>query len=178
MRNAPELWLDRVDSPVGQMLVVTDARGVVHALDFADFEPRMRRLMWLRHGVVDLSEGGETGPVRAALNAYFAGDATALDDLPIETGGTAFQQAVWQALRAIPHGETRTYGQLAETIGRPTAVRAVGLANGANAIAVIVPCHRVIGRDGTLTGYAGGLERKQWLLRHESRTLDGSGSPL
>jgi methylated-DNA-[protein]-cysteine S-methyltransferase len=85
---------------------------------------------------------------------------------------------VWQALRAIPHGQTRTYGQLAEAIGRPTAVRAVGLANGANAIAVIVPCHRVIGRDGTLTGYAGGLERKQWLLRHESRTLDGSGSAL
>jgi methylated-DNA-[protein]-cysteine S-methyltransferase len=74
---------------------------------------------------------------------------------------------VWQALRAIPHGQTRTYGQLAEAIGRPTAVRAVGLANGANAIAVIVPCHRVIGRDGTLTGYAGGLERKQWLLELE-----------
>ncbi|MDP3378069.1 MAG: MGMT family protein, partial [Brevundimonas sp.] len=78
----------------------------------------------------------------------------------------------------IPHGQTRTYGQLAAAIGRPTAVRAVGLANGANAIAVIVPCHRVIGRDGTLTGYAGGLERKQWLLHHESRTLDGRGSPL
>lgn len=178
MRNAPELWLDRVDSPVGQMLVVTDARGVVHALDFADYEPRMRRLMRLRHGVSDLSEGRQAGPVRAALAAYFDGDATALDGLPLETGGTAFQQAVWQALRAIPHGQTRTYGQLAETIGRPTAVRPVGLANGANAIAVIVPCHRVIGRDGTLTGYAGGLERKQWLLRHESRTLDGSGSPL
>lgn len=178
MRNARELWLDRVESPVGRMLVVTDARGVVHALDFADYEPRMRRLMRLRHGVSDLSEGRQAGPVRAALAAYFDGDATALDGLPLETGGTAFQQAVWQALRAIPHGQTRTYGQLAETIGRPTAVRAVGLANGANAIAVVVPCHRVIGRDGTLTGYAGGLERKQWLLRHESRTLDGSGSPL
>ena len=167
MRNAPELWLDRVDSLLGQMLVVTDAKGVVHALDFADYEPRMRRLMRLRHGVTDLSEGGQTGPVRAALAEYFAGDATALDDLPIETGGTEFQRSVWQALRAIPHGQTRTYGQLAETIGRPTAVRAVGLANGANAIAVIVPCHRVIGRDGTLTGYAGGLERKQWLLELE-----------
>mgnify|MGYP000256460077 FL=1 len=170
MRNAPDLWLDRMDSPLGPLLVVTDARGVVHALDFADFEPRMRRLMRLRHGAVDLAEGGETGPVRAALTAYFAGDATALDDLPLETGGTDFQRAVWQALRAIPHGQTRTYGQLAEAIGRPTAVRAVGLANGANAIALIVPCHRVIGRDGTLTGYAGGLERKQWLL-----ALEGAG---
>lgn len=167
MRNAPELWLDRVESPIGQLLVVTDAKGVVHALDFADFEPRMRRFMRLRHGASDLSEGGQTGSVRAALVAYFSGDATALDELPLETGGTAFQQAVWQALRAIPHGQTRTYGQLAEAIGRPTAVRAVGLANGANAIALIVPCHRVIGRDGTLTGYAGGLERKQWLLELE-----------
>lgn len=176
MRNAPELRLDRVDSPLGQMLVVTDAKGVVHALDFADFELRMRRLMRLRHGGSDLSEGGETGPVRAALAAYFAGDATALHGLAVQTGGTAFQRAVWQALRAIPHGQTRTYGQLAAAIGRPTAVRAVGLANGANAIALIVPCHRVIGRDGTLTGYAGGLERKQWLLQHEGRTLDGNGS--
>ncbi len=167
MRNAPELWLDRVESPLGQMLVVTDAEGVVHALDFADFEPRMRRLMRLRHGINDLSEGGQTGPVRAALTAYFSGDATALDGLAVETGGTDFQRAVWQALRAIPHGQTRTYGQLAAAIGRPTAVRAVGLANGANAIALIVPCHRVIGRDGTLTGYAGGLERKQWLLELE-----------
>lgn len=167
MRNAPELWLDRVESPLGPLLVVTDAKGVVHALDFADFEPRMRRLMRLRHGASDLSEGGATGPVRAALAAYFAGDATALDPVALETGGTEFQQAVWQALRAIPHGQTRTYGQLAEAIGRPTAVRAVGLANGANAIALIVPCHRVIGRDGTLTGYAGGLERKQWLLELE-----------
>jgi methylated-DNA-[protein]-cysteine S-methyltransferase len=167
MRHARELWLDRVESPLGPLLVVTDAKGVVHALDFADYEPRMRRLMKLRHGTVDLSAGGETGPVRAALRAYFAGAATALDRLPIETGGTEFQRSVWQALRAIPHGQTRTYGQLAEAIGRPTAVRAVGLANGANAIAVIVPCHRVIGRDGTLTGYAGGLERKQWLLELE-----------
>jgi len=167
MRHARELWLDRVESPLGPLLVVTDAGGVVHALDFADYEPRMRRLMKLRHGTVDLSAGGETGPVRAALDAYFGGEATALDRLPIETGGTEFQRSVWQALRAIPHGQTRTYGQLAEAIGRPTAVRAVGLANGANAIAVIVPCHRVIGRDGTLTGYAGGLERKQWLLELE-----------
>lgn len=167
MRNAPELWLDRMDSPLGQMLVVTDAKGVVHALDFADYEPRMLRLMRLRHGVSDLSQGGQTGPVRAALVAYFSGDAKALDGLAVETGGTDFQRAVWQALRGIPHGQTRTYGQLAEAIGRPTAVRAVGLANGANAIALIVPCHRVIGRDGTLTGYAGGLERKQWLLELE-----------
>ena len=167
MRHARELWLDRVESPLGPLLVVTDAEGVVHALDFADYEPRMRRLMRLRHGVVDLSEGGETGRGGAALEADFAGDPTALDRLPIETGGTDFQQSVWQALRAIPHGQTRTYGQLAESIGRPTAVRAVGLANGANAIAVIVPCHRVIGRDGTLTGYAGGLERKQCLLERE-----------
>ena len=106
--------------------------------------------------------------VRDALAAWFAGDLGALDGLPVKTGGTPFQRAVWKALRDIPAGETRTYGQLATAIGAPRAVRAVGLANGANPVGVIVPCHRVIGANGTLTGYAGGLERKRWLLAHEA----------
>jgi methylated-DNA-[protein]-cysteine S-methyltransferase len=87
--------------------------------------------------------------------------------LTVTTGGTDFQRTVWKALRAIPAGETRTYGQLAAAIGSPRAVRAAGLANGQNPVAVIVPCHRVIGANGTLTGYAGGLARKRWLLAHE-----------
>jgi methylated-DNA-[protein]-cysteine S-methyltransferase len=91
----------------------------------------------------------------------------ALDTLKTATGGTEFQRTVWAALRAIPAGETRSYGQLAAAIGKPRAVRAAGLANGQNPIAVIVPCHRVIGANGTLTGYAGGVERKRWLLAHE-----------
>ena len=105
--------------------------------------------------------------MRAALQAWFAGDLRAFDGLSITTGGTEFQRRVWAALRDIPAGETRSYGQLAAAIGQPTAVRAVGLANGANPVGIVTPCHRVIGAGGALTGYAGGVERKRWLLEHE-----------
>jgi methylated-DNA-[protein]-cysteine S-methyltransferase len=103
------------------------------------------------------------------MRAYFAGNLTAIDDLPVATGGTDFQRQVWRALRQIPCGETISYGELARRIDRPAAVRAVGLANGSNPISVVVPCHRVIGSDGSLTGYGGGIERKRWLLTHEQR---------
>ncbi len=102
-----------------------------------------------------------------ALADYFAGDLDAIADLPTAANGTAFQLSVWAALRQIPVGETVSYGALAARIGRPKAVRAVGLANGANPIAIVVPCHRVIGADASLTGYGGGLHRKRWLLAHE-----------
>ncbi len=169
MRNArPEtLTLDRVATPLGEVLLVTDAEGTVRALDFADYEDRMTRLL-ARHapGAV-VVEGRAPERVRAAVESYFGGDLTALDGLTVTTGGTPFQRSVWKALRAIPAGETRSYGQLAAAIGSPKAVRAAGLANGQNPVAVIVPCHRVIGANGTLTGYAGGLARKRWLLDHE-----------
>jgi len=103
------------------------------------------------------------------LDAYFAGRLEAIDAILVKTGGTAFQRAVWSALRRIPVGQTTSYGALAAAIDRPRAVRAVGLANGSNPIGVVVPCHRVIGANGSLTGYAGGLERKRWLLAHEAR---------
>ena len=169
MPNAqPEtLTLDRVATPVGEVLLVTDGDGAVRALDFADYEDRMRRLL-ARHapGAV-VVEGRAPGTARSAVEAWFGGDLTALDGLTVRTGGTDFQRTVWAALRAIPVGETRSYGQLAAAVGAPRAVRAAGLANGQNPVAVIVPCHRVIGANGTLTGYAGGLERKRWLLAHE-----------
>jgi methylated-DNA-[protein]-cysteine S-methyltransferase len=104
----------------------------------------------------------------SAMNAYFAGDLRVIDGLPVETGGTPFQRTVWKALRDIPCGTTESYAGLARRIDRPSAVRAVGLANGANPVAVVVPCHRVVGSNGTLTGYGGGLERKRWLLDHEA----------
>jgi methylated-DNA-[protein]-cysteine S-methyltransferase len=163
----PELTLDRLATPVGEMLVVTDAEGAVRALDFADYEERMRRLLARRWGPVTLTPGRAPDRVRDAIAAYFAGDLTALDGLEVKTNGTAFQRDVWAALRRIPAGATVSYGQLAQAIGRPKAVRAVGLANGGNPVGVIVPCHRVIGANGTLTGYAGGVERKRALLRHE-----------
>ena len=169
MRNAqPEtLTLDRIATPVGEVLLVTDGEGAVRALDFADYEDRMTRLLTRHAPGAMVVEGRAPEVVRRAVEAWFGGDLTALDGLTVRTGGTDFQRTVWKALRAIPAGETRTYGQLAAAIGSPKAVRAAGLANGQNPIAVIVPCHRVIGANGTLTGYAGGLERKRWLLTHE-----------
>jgi methylated-DNA-[protein]-cysteine S-methyltransferase len=105
--------------------------------------------------------------LRNKLSAYFAGELSALAGLTVLTGGTPFQRQVWAALRKIPIGKTTSYGALAQRIGRPNAIRAVGLANGANPVGVVIPCHRVIGADGSLTGYAGGLERKRWMLEHE-----------
>lgn len=161
------LTLERIDTPLGQVLLVTDAAGAVRALDFFDHEARMMRLLARHHRTAALVEGRVAGVVRSAVLAYFDGDMAALDSLKVRTGGTEFQRTVWAALRTIPVGETCSYGQLAAAIGRPKAVRAAGLANGQNPVALIVPCHRVIGANGSLTGYAGGLERKRWLLAHE-----------
>ena len=165
------LTLDRIATPLGEVLLVTDGEGAVRALDFADYEDRMNRLLVRHAPKAERVAGRAPAAVRDAVVAYFAGDARALDGLTTRTGGTDFQKAVWAALRAIPAGETRSYGQLAAAIGSPKAVRAAGLANGQNPIAVIVPCHRVIGANGTLTGYAGGLERKKWLLAHEAAAV-------
>ncbi|WP_333591343.1 methylated-DNA--[protein]-cysteine S-methyltransferase [Brevundimonas sp.] len=165
------LTLERLPSPVGEVLLVTDAQGAVRALDFADFEDRMRRLLARHAPGGEVVEGRADARARAAVAAYFGGDARAFDGVAVKTAGTDFQEAVWAALRAIPAGETRSYGQLAAAVGRPRAVRAAGAANGQNPVAVLNPCHRVIGANGTLTGYAGGLERKTWLLAHEGAAV-------
>ncbi len=162
-----QLILTRYQAPAFEILVVTDADGVLRALDFSDFEERMHRLLARHYGTYTLVDGAAPAPVTAALDAYFTGDLTALDALPVATGGTEFQQKVWAALRRIPAGETQGYGALAAQLGNPGAARAVGLANGMNPIGIVVPCHRVIGASGALTGYAGGVERKKWLLQHE-----------
>ncbi|KAA0696540.1 methylated-DNA--[protein]-cysteine S-methyltransferase [Halopseudomonas laoshanensis] len=163
--------LDTFATPVGQLFLVTDEQGRLRALDFEDYHARLIRLLDKHYGDYQLEPGpGSTPePLRQALSAYFAGDLSALDSIQTETAGTAFQRAVWQALRDIPAGHTRSYGQLAVAIGRPSASRAVGLANGSNPVALVVPCHRVIGASGKLTGYGGGLWRKHWLLEHEAR---------
>jgi methylated-DNA-[protein]-cysteine S-methyltransferase len=118
-----------------------------------------------------LKEGRASRSIIERLQAYMAGDIATLGGIPTDTTGTPFQREVWAALRQIPAGETWSYGRLAAHIGRPAAVRAVGLANGANPIGVVVPCHRVIGANGSLTGYSGGIERKRWLLQHEGVTV-------
>jgi methylated-DNA-[protein]-cysteine S-methyltransferase len=162
------LLLDRQPSPIGTMMLVHDDDGALFALDFEDFEDRMKRLLRLRHGAVELGEAAAPAKIRGALDRYFAKDFKALDVIETRAGGTDFQRAAWDALRAIPPGETRSYGAQAIAIGRPTAGRAVGLANGSNPVAIVVPCHRVIGASGALTGYGGGLWRKRWLLDHET----------
>lgn len=171
MTRPPEaaFTLSRIASPLGEILLVADADGAVRALDFHDHEPRMMRLLNRHYGRFVLTPGPAPAPVRQALDAYFAGDLSVLDRLATATGGGDFQRSIWRTLRTIPAGATWTYGRLAQAIDRPRAVRATGLANGANPIALIVPCHRVIGANGKLTGYAGGLERKAWLLDHEAR---------
>ena len=161
------LTLDRRATPIGEVLLVTDADGAVRALDFADYEGRMLRLLARHSPGFRLVEGQAPRIVRTAVDAYFGGDVDALDGLAVRTGGTVFQRRVWAALRSIPAGQTRSYSQLATAVGSPKAVRAAGLANGQNPVAMIAPCHRVIGANGALTGYAGGLERKRWLLAHE-----------
>ncbi len=161
------LTLTRYTAPVATLLVVTDAEGCIRALDFADYEERMRRLLARHYGAFELVDGAAPAAITTALDAYFAGDMTALDTIPVATGGTEFQRSVWTALRTIPSGTTTGYGALAAKLGKPGAARAVGLANGSNPIGIVVPCHRVIGASGALTGYAGGVERKRWLLEHE-----------
>jgi methylated-DNA-[protein]-cysteine S-methyltransferase len=150
-----------VDSPIGRLLLQTD--GVSLTGLYMDVEDRPPP------GMNDRREDANAGPLPEAvrqLEEYFAG--TRRDfDLPMRPQGTLFQERVWRALTEIPYGETWSYGELAKRIGNPNAPRAVGLANGRNPISILVPCHRVIGADGSLTGYGGGLGRKQWLLAHE-----------
>ena len=175
-----DLVVERMPSPVGTIQLVYDD-AALRALDFLDYDDRLHRLLRTHYGDYTLVAAERRGPYRDALEAYFAGDLAAIDAIRVETGGTPFQREVWRALRDIPAGRTLSYGALARQIGRPAAMRAVGLANGANPVGIVVPCHRVIGANGSLTGYGGGLPRKQWLLEHERRVAEPSlfkGEPL
>jgi methylated-DNA-[protein]-cysteine S-methyltransferase len=160
------LSLTRSDSPLGGLLLVVDGTALC-ALDYAGYEDRMLRLLWRRYGPVELHDAPDEHGFGARLRAYFDGNYQAIDAIPVSLGGTPFQQQVWSALRSIPSGSARSYGALAAQLGRPKAARAVGAANGLNPISIVVPCHRLIGADACLTGYAGGLKRKRWLLEHE-----------
>ncbi len=142
----PETFtLDRLQTPIGTALLVTDAEGALRALDWEDYEPRMRQLLRLQCGAPVLENARAPADIRAALSAYFAGGLACLDAIKWRVAGTVFQRKVWTALRTIPVGTTTSYGALAARLDMPTAVRAVGHANGSNPISVVVPCHRVIG---------------------------------
>jgi methylated-DNA-[protein]-cysteine S-methyltransferase len=171
------LRLDQLATPIGVALLVTDGGGALRVLEWQEFEDRVRRLLRRHYGGGEARTGRAPERVKKPLAEYFAGDLDALRSIPVAAEGTAFQQKVWAALRQIPVGATLSYGALARRIGHPTAVRAVGLANGANPVSVVVPCHRVIGADGTLTGYGGGLERKRWLLAHEGAAFRDTAAP-
>ena len=151
------------------MTIAADGEGKLRVALFAIEEEMVRRYLRLQLGAdaFTLEAAPDPHSLSSAIARYFAGELHAIDSIPVETGGTPFQRKVWSALRNIPCGSTASYGQLAKLIGNPAAVRAVGTANGANPVAVVLPCHRVIGANGSLTGYGGGIERKRWLLDHE-----------
>lgn len=164
-----QLSIHSMPSPFGQVLLASDERQLL-ALDFEDYEHRFTgnlQRFYPRHRI-ERSKLPQW--LREPLDAYFSGDLRAIDTLAVAAPGTAFQQRVWGELRRIEAGTSTTYGSLARTIGKPKAARAVGLANGTNPIAIVVPCHRVIGANGKLTGYGGGLARKAQLLEHEACT--------
>jgi methylated-DNA-[protein]-cysteine S-methyltransferase len=162
-----------IATPLGEMLALASDGGLC-ALEFTGPAARLPRLearlrRWFPpHEIVD-DETRTLARTRAWLSAYFDGAAAEIGDLPLEMHGAPFEQRVWRALVDIPPGRTTSYGAIAKKLGDAGAARAVGAANGANPIAIIVPCHRVIGSSGSLVGYGGGLDRKMWLLDHERR---------
>jgi len=169
----------RVNAPIGALLLIGDE----HHLHELRLPPAAQNEVDTRLRPDDATPPLETeeeasvdaawlGAARDQLDAYFAGELRVFD-LPVAPEGSPFFLDVWEAVRAIPFGQTRAYGELAAELGRPRAARAVGLANGRNRLPIIVPCHRLIGADGSLTGYGGGLARKRWLLDHEARTVRG-----
>jgi len=161
------LRLDRMATPIGEALIVTDESGYLRAFDWADHEADMARLLRLHYGALAPEPGAAPKEMKRLLRRYFDGEVGCLGSIEWRTAGTPFQRRVWTGLTKIAPGTTLSYGALAAKLGCPTSVRAVGAANGANPISVVVPCHRVIGTDGSLTGYGGGLSRKRWLLNHE-----------
>ena len=151
---------------IGEILMIADGNKLCF-LDFADNDERVQRLLRRRYGNFEMTRKANVLNMQSRMDRYFSGDWKAFDGLQITADGTVFQQRVWNSLKTIPVGEAISYRQLASVIKQPKAVRAVASANANNPLAIIIPCHRVIGEDGSLRGYAGGMHRKAWLLNHE-----------
>jgi len=170
--NDPILFADWIPTPLGDMIAVA-SQSELHLLEFADrtaLRTELAKLYKVAKGRIGIGKTTPSRQIASELTAFFEGTLTSFE-IPLAYHGSAFTKSVWDALRDIPAGETRSYSQIAEAIGRPTAVRAVARANGANQIALVIPCHRVIGADGSLTGYGGGLWHKQKLLETERQYL-------
>jgi len=164
--NDTEILHDVITTPIGDIAFYVHGTGLC-VLDFKDNVQRIDKILRKQFGKYRLTKSSNPFGISDKLKAYFEGDLEALKDIPLNMHGTDFQKTVWAALIDIPAGKTESYADLADRIQNPKAVRAVGMANGLNPVSIIVPCHRVIGKNGTLTGYAGGTDRKAWLLRHE-----------
>lgn len=164
---------DKIATPLGPLWVICDEAFNLRAVEWEEHSDRMELLLnihYRKEGYQRIA-AKNPGGLSQKLTDYFDGDLAVIDTLPTATGGTPFQREVWQVLRTIRCGQVMHYGQLAQRLGRAGAARAVGAANGANPVSIVVPCHRVIGHNGMLTGYAGGVQRKEWLLRHEGYFL-------
>jgi methylated-DNA-[protein]-cysteine S-methyltransferase len=161
---------EEVPTPIGGLLLVMDMAGALRAVEWKDGRERLPKLLGQHYGSgrYTLSHGAVSPQLREAFQAYFGGHVHVLDHLPVQPGGTAFQSKIWQALRAIPPGQSLSYRALGLQLGLLRHARAIGHANAANPINIVIPCHRLVGNGGSLTGYAGGLERKRWLLAHEA----------
>jgi O-6-methylguanine DNA methyltransferase len=167
-----QLDADCVTTPIGEVVFVVED-GILVYVDFADNTARRDSILSRRYGDFRLAYDAKLPRFRSRLAGYFAGDLAGINDLPVSPGGTQFQQRVWLSLREIPVGQTVSYGALAAKLGVPMGARAIGRTNGLNPIGIVLPCHRVLGANKALTGYAGGIERKRWLLRHEGAKFTG-----
>lgn len=156
------------NAPFGELSLVFDKEDTLYSLSFhALRDGKFLKKLKANLGEIEIIEAGLSKPIESALNAYFAGDRSAFENLKLKPFGTPFQLSAWRALQTIPFGKTASYGDQAKKIGNPKAVRAVGGANNKNPIAIIIPCHRVIGADGKMVGFGGGISTKEWLLAHE-----------
>lgn len=167
------LLQDKIATPLGPLWIICDETCWLRAVEWEEHSDRMEKLLDIHYRAQGYARvpANNPGGLSDRLREYFDGNLDIITTLPTATAGTAFQREVWAMLRAIPAGRVMHYGELAAKLGRPGAARAVGAANGANPVSIVVPCHRVIDRNGTMTGYAGGVQRKEWLLQHEGYLL-------
>ena len=164
------LTVSQLPTPVGAVTLVSTPEGLA-GLAFEDRVDSLWRFLEGRFGSIEPNNGGRPDPAAAELRAYFEGAIGALERIRTDAGGSEFQRRVWATLRRIPGGRTTSYNELAQSIGQPTGFRAVATANATNPVAIVIPCHRVIHADGSISGYGGGVDRKKWLLRHEAQHL-------